>query len=152
MKILIINFGSISRNFLPLYQKEIDKIKEFNYQIEFVNLTESHIENMNLKKTLETKAILQKIPKNYDCYLFSERGKMVTSEEFSQLLNSANLCFIIGGSQGVNEKLISETLPKNRFLSFGKITFPHKIFKLIVLEQIYRGFSIKHKRKYHHSS
>ncbi|AJR11888.1 Ribosomal RNA large subunit methyltransferase H [Mesomycoplasma dispar] len=150
MKILIINFASNSRDFLPLYQKEVNKIKEFKYQIEFVNLSEQSVENIDLKKSLETKVILQKIPKNYTCYLFTERGKMVSSQEFSQLLNSANICFIIGGSQGVDEKLLSKTMPNIRFLSFGKITFPHRIFKLVLLEQIYRGFSIKHNRKYHH--
>lgn len=151
MKISIISFGSSPREWLGLYKKEINKIKQFKYQIEFINLSEHSQENIELKKMLETKDILQKIPKNSSCYLFTERGKTVTSKEFSQLLNFPNICFIIGGSFGVDEKLIAKSRPDIGFLSFGKLTFAHKIFKLIVLEQIYRGFSIKFNRKYHHA-
>ncbi|WP_341501071.1 23S rRNA (pseudouridine(1915)-N(3))-methyltransferase RlmH [Mesomycoplasma ovipneumoniae] len=150
MRILIIGFGSNSRDFSVLYQKEINKIKEFKYQVDLINLSESQNENISLKKTIETKLILEKIPKNYSCFLFTERGQTISSPEFSQLLNSANICLIIGGSRGVDERLILEKVPNIRFLSFGKITFPHKIFKLVLLEQIYRGLSIKYNRKYHH--
>ncbi|MHA0315440.1 23S rRNA (pseudouridine(1915)-N(3))-methyltransferase RlmH [Mesomycoplasma ovipneumoniae] len=150
MRILIIGFGSNSRDFSVLYQKEINKIKEFKYQVDLINLSESQNENISLKKTIETKLILEKIPKNYSYFLFTERGQTISSPEFSHLLNSANICLIIGGSRGVDEALILEKVPNIRLLSFGKITFPHKIFKLVLLEQIYRGLSIKYNRKYHH--
>ncbi|MBG0730516.1 23S rRNA (pseudouridine(1915)-N(3))-methyltransferase RlmH [Mycoplasma sp. 'Moose RK'] len=150
MRILILHFGINSRDYLPLYKKEINKIKEFNYNVDFLNLPEFASENLKLKKSVETEKILAKIPKNFTCYLFTDRGKMISSEDFATFFDSANICFIIGGSQGVDEEKIRLKKPEIKFLSLGKIIFPHKIFKLVVLEQIYRGLSIKFNRKYHH--
>lgn len=53
MRILIIAFGSNSRDFSVLYQKEINKIKEFKYQVDLINLSESQNENISLKKPLK---------------------------------------------------------------------------------------------------
>ncbi|CAT04684.1 Ribosomal RNA large subunit methyltransferase H [Mesomycoplasma conjunctivae] len=152
MNITLIFFGSKSPDYHSLYQKEINKIKQFKYNIKLLQLGEDKNSNLELKKKKETLAIIEKIPKNAQTFLFSERGKLISSMDFSTTLNHANICYIIGGSEGVDEDLIRQLRPDIIFLSLGKIVFPHKIFKLIVLEQIYRGLTIKYNRKYHRGS
>ena len=61
-------------------------------------------------------------------------------------LNYSNITFIIGGSYGIHEKLKSRS---NFRLSFSKMTFPHQLFRVILLEQIYRSFKINNNESYH---
>ncbi|CRH56988.1 Ribosomal RNA large subunit methyltransferase H [Chlamydia trachomatis] len=67
----------------------------------------------------------------------------MTSEEFSDLFIEDNLTFIVGGSNGVDESKF------NNKISFSKMTFPHQMFRLMLIEQIYRGLAIKKNIKYH---
>ena len=62
------------------------------------------------------------------------------------LINSANITFIIGGSYGLSEQVKQRSDYK---LSFSKQTFPHQLFRVILLEQIYRGFKILNNETYH---
>ena len=79
-------------------------------------------------------------------------GKQKTSEEFSQMisknmvLGKSNFSFVIGGSDGLSDKVkqMSDTR-----LSFSEMTFPHQLMRVILLEQIYRGFKIMSNEKYH---
>jgi len=78
-------------------------------------------------------------------------GKMLNSLEFSEMidktfLNYSTITFIIGGSDGLHEdiKKLSQLS-----ISFSKMTFPHQLFRVILLEQIYRAFKIQHNESYH---
>ena len=78
-------------------------------------------------------------------------GENLSSVEFSQkidswLMNYANITFIIGGSNGIDNR-VKELA--NYKLSFGKNTFPHGVFRAILLEQIYRSFKIINNESYH---
>ena len=79
-------------------------------------------------------------------------GKQKTSEEFSKLmsqnmvLGKSNFSFVIGGSDGLSEKV--KKMADVR-LSFSEMTFPHQLMRVILLEQIYRGFKIMSNEKYH---
>ena len=75
----------------------------------------------------------------------------MSSEEFSQtidktLINYPNITFIIGGSYGIHDDIKNKS---NLKLSFSKMTFPHQLFRIILLEQIYRGFKIIKNESYH---
>lgn len=64
----------------------------------------------------------------------------------SVLLNNSNITFIIGGSYGLSESIKTRS---NYKLSFSKLTFPHQLFRIILLEQIYRSFRILNNESYH---
>lgn len=78
-------------------------------------------------------------------------GKSMTSLEFAYKLdklfiNNSNICFIIGGSDGLSKKVKDRS---DFALSFSSFTFPHQLFRLILLEQIYRAFKILKNETYH---
>ena len=61
------------------------------------------------------------------------------------LINYCNICFIIGGSYGISKNIKDKCF----LLSFSKLTFPHQLFRVILLEQIYRSFKIINNETYH---
>ncbi len=78
-------------------------------------------------------------------------GNELTSLELANkidniLLNNSNITFIIGGSLGLDESIKKRS---NYKLSFSKLTFPHQLFRIILLEQIYRSFRILNNESYH---
>ncbi len=100
----------------------------------------------------EGEKILAALPQRaYNIALCVEGGQL-TSEEFSQKLSScategfSELCFIIGGSDGLSQKVKKACRLR---LSFSKMTFPHQLMRVILLEQLYRAFNIAAGGKYH---
>jgi len=101
-------------------------------------------------KAKEGAAIAAKIPKGAAVYPLCVKGKRFTSEEFSACLaghinEGKNLCFIIGGSHGLDKSIEKAGTP----VSFSDMTFPHRLFRVMLLEQIYRAFTIIAGKKYH---
>ena len=99
----------------------------------------------------EGERIIKKIPKNSAVIPLCIEGKEYSSPEFSSLiekisLENSSICFVIGGSFG-----LSEDVKKlgNTKLSFGKMTLPHQLARMVLLEQVYRAFSISNNSKYH---
>lgn len=89
-------------------------------------------------------------PKDYIITLEIE-GKLLNSREFSEelekiVIKNSNIVFIIGGSYGLSEEIKSRA---NLHLSFSKMTFPHQMFRVMLLEQIYRAYKIMNNEKYH---
>lgn len=106
-----------------------------------------------IKRVLEKEGerIIRKIPAGAVTIPLCIEGREYDSREFSALLEnisfeSSHICFIIGGSFGLDERV--KGLGKIR-LSFGKMTLPHQLARMVLLEQIYRGFSILNNSKYH---
>ncbi|AWX42897.1 Ribosomal RNA large subunit methyltransferase H [Metamycoplasma cloacale] len=142
MKINIVAIGSLTKEYQSLYNEYIKRINFFA-SINLIEIKEINETNIALKVQKETKLILEKIPKNSKVIYLSLRGKKCNSEEFSALLIEDNITFVIGGSNGVDE---SEFHNK---LCFSDLTFPHQLFRVMLVEQIYRGFTIKNNIKYH---
>ncbi len=142
MKINIIAVGKLSNEFEILFNRYKNKIK-FYSAINVIELKEVKEKNIELKKQKETEMILKVIPKNSKTIYCSTTGKQVKSVEFSEYLRKDNLTFIIGGSNGVDESKFEQKL------NFSKMTFPHQLFRVILIEQIFRGFSIINNSKYH---
>lgn len=99
----------------------------------------------------EGERILKKIPKNSAVIPLCIEGKEYSSPEFSSLiekisLESSSICFVIGGSFGLSDDV--KVLGKVK-LSFGKMTLPHQLARMVLLEQVYRAFSISNNSKYH---
>ena len=107
---------------------------------------------IELVKEKEGEAILSRIPKGSYVIPMCIEGKQLSSEEISEKLESIALggcneiTFIIGGSFGLSDKV--KGLGKLR-LSFGKITLPHQLMRVVLLEQTYRALSISNNSKYH---
>ena len=80
------------------------------------------------------------------------KGKQCTSEEFSKKLETISLnftstiSFVIGGSLGISQNVLKIS---HELISFSKMTFPHQLFRIILLEQIYRAFKISNNETYH---
>ena len=100
----------------------------------------------------EAEQILAKIPKGSWFCVFTPEGKTLSSEEFAEKMRTVKLsgrssaCFLIGSSFGISQKVKDKADFK---LSMGKMTFPHHLARIMVLEQIYRAEAIQAGSKYH---
>jgi len=148
--IKIICIGKIKESFyreaLEEYLKRLSKYTK----IEIIELPDF---NYDKEKTIkeESNLIISKLNHNDYKILLDINGNMLDSIELSKkindsLINNSNITFIIGGSYGVNEELRNKVDYK---LSFSKLTFPHQLFRVVLLEQIYRSFKIINNEEYH---
>ncbi len=101
---------------------------------------------------IEGERILEKIPQGSFTIILDIAGKYLTSEEFAAKIENIftsgknNICFIIGGSAGLSNEVKERA---ELMISFSKMTFPHQLFRLILLEQIYRSCKINRNEVYH---
>ena len=152
MKINIISVGKIKE------QSFIDGIEEYKKRIaKYSNIElitvmdESNDLDEKTVKKKEGERILAKIPNNSFTIVLDLKGKELDSVAFAKKMDeitniSSNINFIIGGSLGLDDEVINKA---NYRLCFSKFTFPHKLMKLILLEQIYRSFKINNNESYH---
>ena len=99
----------------------------------------------------EGKRILAAIPPRAAVVALCVEGKQLSSEQLAEYIESVTatsgcLCFIIGGSHGLSDSVKSAAALK---LSFSKLTFPHQLMRVILLEAVYRGFNIIKGTRYH---
>ncbi|MDL2292488.1 23S rRNA (pseudouridine(1915)-N(3))-methyltransferase RlmH [Acholeplasma sp. OttesenSCG-928-E16] len=144
--IKIISVGKIKKDYLnegiKHYQKQI------SFKIEFIEIDdEKDINGINI----EGKKILEKVNDKDFLVALAINGVMLSSEEFSNKLDlwlssNNNITFVIGGSYGLSEEVYKRA---NYLLSFSKMTFPHQLMRLFLVEQIYRGLMIKINHPYH---
>ena len=103
-------------------------------------------------KNAEGERILSKIPAKAKVIALCIEGKQLSSQELSKhidmysLSGSSRIAFVIGGSWGLSDKVKESG---DFLLSASKMTFPHQLFRLMLLEQIYRAFQISADGKYH---
>lgn len=142
--IKIICVGKIKEAFyrdaVAEYMKRLSKY----HKVEIIELNDS---NMKLEKEL----ILKKIDSKDYVITLEIEGHEVSSVELSKMLDktlmlNSNITFVIGGSDGLDDEVKARA---NYKLSFSKLTFPHQLFRVILLEQIYRAFKIMNNETYH---
>ena len=157
MKIKIVSVGKIKEKYI------IDGINEFSKRLskftklELVEVADEKApENLSDKdidiiKEKEADRILARINNEYLIVLEIE-GINLSSEDFAKKMQNiltyeaSEISFVIGGSLGLSQRIISKA---NMLLSFSKLTFPHQLMKLILLEQIYRALKIINNEPYH---
>lgn len=143
--IKIICLGKIKEKYLvDLINDYVKRINRF-HKIEIIELKDED----SLKK--EEQSILKYIDQKDYIITMELEGKMMDSEEFASFLDTtfitnSNIIFIIGSSLGLSENIKAKS---NFKLSFSKLTFPHGLFRGILLEQIYRAFKINNNESYH---
>lgn len=100
----------------------------------------------------EGSRILEKIPDNAFVVALCIEGNQMSSEKLAEKISTlasqgeSRLVFVIGGSMGLTDKVKNRA---NLKLSFSQMTFPHQLMRVILLEQLYRAFSIQNGGKYH---
>lgn len=134
----------------PLYKDLTKMISRFasvkDTEIFSKDVTKAHTISPKAAQKAYTKALEAYIGKDF-CITLHPDGKLVDSFEFSKLLDDKmSVKFFIGGAYGFEKDFLNQS---NTVISLGKITMSHKIAKAVLLEQIYRGFSILSNHPYH---
>ena len=119
-------------------------------KIEFIEIKPNQLAHTNKKKTKEAQEI-EKHTSGFHIIALDETGQSFTSVDFSErikrtLENFPNIAFIIGSADGLDPVLIQKA---NLVLSLSAMTLPHHFVKVILIEQIYRAFSILKNHPYH---
>ena len=134
----------------PLYKDLTKMISRFakmkDTEIFNKDVTKAHTISPDAAQKAYTKVLEPHIGSCYSIVLHPD-GKLIDSFEFSKLLNDRiSVKFFIGGAYGFEDKFLKQS---DTIISLGKITMSHKIAKAVLLEQIYRGFSILTNHPYH---
>ena len=158
MKIKLVTVGKLKEKYLKdgiaEYSKRISRFAA----VEMIELADektpdraSDSENEKILN-LEGNRILTKIGDREFVVVLAIEGKTLSSEEFSKQLEQASingystLTFVIGGSLGLSSQVKNRA---NLSLSFGRLTLPHQLMRLVLVEQIYRAFTIQQGSPYH---
>ncbi|MDS8467782.1 23S rRNA (pseudouridine(1915)-N(3))-methyltransferase RlmH [Streptococcus pneumoniae] len=158
MKIKVVTVGKLKEKYLKdgiaEYSKRISRFAKF----EMIELSDektpdkaSESENQKILE-IEGQRILSKITDRDFVIVLAIEGKTFFSEEFSKQLEETSikgfstLTFIIGGSLGLSSSVKNRA---NLSVSFGRLTLPHQLMRLVLVEQIYRAFTIQQGFPYH---
>lgn len=149
--IKIICIGKIKESYIKDAVKDYQKRIEKYINLEILELQDEKTDDRKIALRKEKERILKVLnPKDYIITLEVEKDEY-TSNELAQkidrlFINNSNIVFIIGGSYGLDEDIKRIA---NESLSFSKLTFPHQLFRVILLEQLYRCFKINNNEEYH---
>jgi 23S rRNA (pseudouridine1915-N3)-methyltransferase len=151
MKIQITTIGKLKdKNIHSLIE---EYIKRTPWQIKIVEIENNNkSRNPDSIKTEEEKLLMSKIPNGYYKIALDETGNLLSSEELAKHLQkiavnkTGNIAFIIGGAEGLSANLKSSV---NDIISLGKMTYPHMIARMLLVEQIYRTYTIIEGKSYH---
>jgi len=151
MKINIVSIAKKEKSIYdPLY-KELTKMISRFAKVEDIELfskdvAKSHTISQKASQEAYTRALEPYLTKDY-CVILHPDGKLIDSFEFSKLLNDKmSIKFLIGGAYGFENDFLNKG---DSVISLGKLTMSHKVAKAVLLEQIYRGFSILSNHPYH---
>ncbi len=158
MKITLICVGKLKEKYLAQGIEEYAKRLSRYCSLEIIELADEKTPDnaaeaisVGIKKK-EGDRILKAIRDDAYCIALAIEGSMLDSEELAQKIDklgvkgTSHICFIIGGSLGLSDEVLKRADYK---LSFSKMTFPHQLMRMILLEQIYRAYRIINNEPYH---
>ena len=158
MRITVICVGKIKEKYFTMGIEEYSKRLSRYCKLDIIELPDektpdnaSAAEELQIKKK-EGERILKNVKDGAYVIALAIEGTMLTSESLSEKLETlgvngdSHIVFIIGGSLGLDEEILKRADYK---LSFSKMTFPHQMMRMILLEQIYRGYRIMKGEPYH---
>ena len=117
-----------------------------------IELPESRARTAPERKAAEAEALGKRIPAGSDIFVLDERGRTLSSAEFSEKIRDArdgglkNLCLVIGGPDGLDSGFVREA---GLAISFGRMTLPHGLVRAVLAEQLYRAVTILAGHPYH---
>lgn len=144
--------GNLKEKYLKEACAEYQKRLQAYAKLTILEIEEENKGNVANRKQKEGEKILKKISHDTFVIVLSINGKSFSSEQFADRLNqlgtygNSHLTFIIGGSDGLSSDVVQKADLK---LSFSKMTFPHQLMRVFLLEQIYRSFKIIRGESYH---
>lgn len=157
MNITILCVGKIKEKYftdaIAEYKKRLSRFTKLNIiEIPDEKIPENaSVKEMESVKEKEGNQILNKIPENSYVVAMCIEGKEISSQELAKKISDitmlkSHITFIIGGSLGLWDKVKQRADNK---MSFGKITLPHQLMRVVLSEQIYRAFKINNNESYH---
>lgn len=158
MNITVVTVGKIKEKYLRDAIDEYSKRLSRYCRLDIIEVADEKTpDNASEKEELQIKdkegeAILKHIKDNMFLVALAIDGKQLSSEELAELVKGlgvkgeSNITFVIGGSLGLSKAVLSRA---NYKLSFSKMTFPHQLMRVILLEQVYRGYRIINGEPYH---
>lgn len=148
--ITIICVGKIKEKYIKIgIEDYIKRIKKYT-KIEIIEIKDESFDKIKTLK-IEAEKIEKKLNKKSFIITLEIDGKQLNSVELSNLINNSitkysDITFVIGGSYGLDDSIKQLS---NYKLSFSNMTFPHQLFRLIFLEQLYRSYKILNNEVYH---
>lgn len=158
VNISIITVGKLKEKYLKQGIAEYTKRLSAYAKIDIIELPDEKApENLSetdmlIVKQKEGERILAKISPDTHVIALAIEGSMKTSEQLAENLDKlatygkSKIAFVIGGSLGLSDEVMKRS---NETLSFSKMTFPHQLMRLILVEQVYRAFRINRNEPYH---
>lgn len=158
MKITIITVGKLKEKYLKMAVDEYSKRLSRYCKLDIIEVPDEKApENMSISQEIivkdkEGERILKYIKDNEYVVALEINGEDLTSEQLANKINKlgiegkSHIVFVIGGSIGLSDNVIKRS---NYSLSFSKMTFPHQLMRVILLEQVYRSFRINANEPYH---
>lgn len=154
MKIVVISVGKIKKDYIKTGASEyIKRIKRYS-PIEIVEIKEEPAAAATLNALeKEAKRIFENIQKDDFIIALADKGNQCASKKLADFLNSIlskgkrRICFIVGGAYGLHPSIAEGA---DATLSLSQMTFPHDMARLVLLEQIYRAFTILRNEPYSH--
>ena len=149
--IKIVCVGKIKEKYLNDAINEYKKRLSSYTRLDIIELSDESFQDIEKIKKQEGEKILSKVSIKDFVITLEIEGNQLTSSNFADLMdktliNNSNLTFIIGGSYGLSQEVINRS---NYKLSFSKMTFPHQLFRVLLLEQLYRAYKINNNESYH---
>lgn len=153
MKVRVLSIGKDrSKLFQPGVDEYASRLVHYT-RFELVEMAEASGKKLSRDgaQEAEADAILAKLTPSDWLVAMDERGKSLDSVEFSQFvgkaqMNAKNLLFVIGGDEGLSERVRQKA---QLTLSLGKMVMPHRLARLVLVEQIYRAFTLLKGEPYH---
>ena len=158
MKITLITVGKIKEKYLKDAIAEYSKRLSRYCKLEIIEVADEKTPDQASEtveegiRTKEGERILKHIKDDMYVVTLEISGKMLSSEELAEKINSlglagkSSIAFVIGGSIGLGKEVMSRS---DYALSFSKMTFPHQLMRVILLEQVYRSYRIINGEPYH---
>lgn len=149
--IKIICIGKLKETYLKEAEREyLKRLKKYT-NIELIELPDSTIDDERIALEKEKDQILKHITGKEYLITLEIEGQELSSIELADkidktLIQNSELTFIIGGSYGIHPGIKEKS---NFKLSFSKMTFPHQLFRIMLLEQLFRSYKILNNEKYH---
>ena len=149
--IKIITVGGIKEKYLKeAIEEYLKRLKKYT-NIELIEVKDEGLVEESKAISLEAEKIKKYLNQKEYIITMEIDGKEMTSVEFSNKINqilieNSNITFIIGGSYGLSKEIKQQA---KLHLSFSKMTFPHQLFRVMLLEQVYRAYKIMNNESYH---